>query len=30
MFGIGSVLAAGSQGIPTDAAGHFTGSAWIG
>jgi cytochrome d ubiquinol oxidase subunit II len=38
MFGIGSVVAAGSQGIclgtvlagiPTDAAGHFTGSVWI-
>jgi len=38
MFGIGSVLAAASQGIclgtvlsgiPTDATGHFTGSAWI-
>jgi cytochrome d ubiquinol oxidase subunit II len=38
MFGIGSVLAAASQGIclgtvlagiPTDASGHFIGSAWI-
>jgi cytochrome d ubiquinol oxidase subunit II len=38
MFGIGSLLAAGSQGIclgtvlsgiPTDAAGHFIGSPWI-
>jgi cytochrome d ubiquinol oxidase subunit II len=38
MFGIGSVVAAGSQGIclgtvlagiPTDAAGHFKGSVWI-